>query len=98
MLSNMPFQFDMAQICQSVGVLGFMLYMASFAALQLEWIEGRGLAYSIANVLAASLVLVSLSVEFNLASALIQVSWITIGVLGIALRLRERRAQLGMAT
>lgn len=91
MFTDFIFQIDLAQVCRSVGVLGFMLYMASFAALQLEWIDGYGLTYSFANVLAASLVLISLSADFNLASALIQISWIAIGTVGISIRLIERR-------
>lgn len=73
------------------GLFGFFFYMASFAALQLKLLDGQGLTYSLLNVLAASLVLVSLVAEFNLASALIQVSWIVIGFVGICLRLKPTR-------
>lgn len=54
--------------------------------LQLGLVDGNGIRYSIAKVIAAALVLVSLTDEFNLASALIQVIWIVIGVSGLALR------------
>lgn len=73
------------------GLLGFFFYMASFAALQFRMLDGQGLAYPFLNVLAASLVLISLAGEFNLASALIQVSWITIGLSGIAIQLHRAR-------
>ncbi len=82
---------DLSLVCKWLGVAGFILYMASFAALQLEMIDGHGLIYPLSNVLAASLVLVSLTAEWNLASALIQVSWITIGTIGVAVRLRRSR-------
>lgn len=71
---------------QMIGVAGFVVYLASFAALQAKFLDGNGSLYAILNVLAASLVLVSLMDAFNLASALIQVSWIAIGVSGLALR------------
>lgn len=74
-----------------IGVVGFILYIGGFAALQLEILDGYGPAYSIVNILAATLVLVSLIGEFNLASAMIQVSWIIIGVTGLALRIWQRR-------
>ena len=73
------------------GLLGFFFYMASFAALQFRILDGQGMTYSFLNVLAASLVLVSLTAEFNLASALIQVSWIVIGIAGILLRVKRTR-------
>ncbi|MDA9208459.1 hypothetical protein N9O61_06210, partial [Octadecabacter sp.] len=64
----------------------------SFAALQFNVIQGQGLMYPALNVLAASLVLASLTVEFNLASALIQISWIVIGCAGIFIRLAKTRS------
>ena len=39
--------------------------------------------------MAAALVAISLLAEFNLASALIQGSWIVIGTTGLALRVRK---------
>ncbi|MEL6571402.1 MAG: hypothetical protein AAFQ64_07085 [Pseudomonadota bacterium] len=82
--------FDADQFCRIAGLVGFTFYMASFAALQFKVIDGHGLTYSLLNVLAAFLVLISLAAEFNLASALIQVGWIIIGCAGIILRLRKR--------
>jgi len=64
-----------------------LAYLWVFAAVQFGWMDGNGAAYAAGNVLAASLVAVSLLAEFNLASALIQGSWIVIGVVGISLRL-----------
>jgi len=77
---------------RGAGLFGFFLYMASFAALQFRVIEGQGLMYPALNVLAASLVLASLTVEFNLASALIQIGWIVIGCAGILIRLAKSRS------
>lgn len=82
---------DAPQFFRVAGVIGFVFYMASFAALQFEIIDGHGLTYSFLNVLAASLVLVSLMVDFNLASALTQISWITIGCAGLVMRAMRRR-------
>lgn len=80
------------------GLFGFFFYMASFAALQFRILDGQGMTYSFLNVLAASLVLVSLIAEFNLASALIQVSWIVIGLAGILLRIKRTRTRFMLLT
>lgn len=84
---------EMSLICRYVGVMGFVLYMAGFGALQLQLLDGNGALYSLINIAAATFVLISLAVEFNLASALIQVSWILIGGAGIAIRQMKRRSE-----
>ena len=75
---------------QLAGVAGFLVYLFSFAAVQLGQLNGNGAAYSVLNVLAAVLVALSLIDQFNLASALIQGSWIVIGLAGLALRAWSR--------
>ncbi|MEE9429115.1 MAG: hypothetical protein V3V25_13315 [Paracoccaceae bacterium] len=72
---------------QLIGVLGFLIYVFSFGGVQFGWLDGNGWPYSFYNVLAASLVAISLVVEFNLSSALIQGSWIGIGLVGLSKRL-----------
>lgn len=72
---------------QQVGLAGFLVYIASFGAVQFGWLDGNGASYAGANVLAASLVAVSLVEHFNLASALIQGSWIVIGGFGLLIRM-----------
>ncbi len=66
-----------------IGVAGFLLYMLSYALLQLGRISGHGYSYTVLNMLAATFVLISLLHQFNLASALIQISWIIISLIGI---------------
>lgn len=74
-------------LTQIFGLIGFVGYMAGFASQQLSIIDGDGKAYSVINIVSATLVLISLTEQFNLASALIQVSWIAIGSIGLLLRL-----------
>jgi hypothetical protein len=70
---------------ECIGVLGLFTYITAFGAVQLGWLDGNSNAYTLLNVLAASLVAVSLLRDFNLASALIQGSWIVIGLFGLSL-------------
>ncbi|MCY4180032.1 MAG: hypothetical protein OXC60_05890 [Litoreibacter sp.] len=86
---------ELHAVLQGVGVLGFVTYMGAFAALQMGRLDGNGVAYALLNVVAAGLVLVSLLSAFNLASMLIQISWIVIGGVGIwrhLARARDRSA------
>ncbi|MCY4180308.1 MAG: cyclic nucleotide-binding domain-containing protein [Litoreibacter sp.] len=65
------------------GLLGVAFYLGGYAALQFGFVRGSGYAYTLLNLLGASFVLVSLWTNFNLASLLIQVSWITLSVVGL---------------
>lgn len=93
LLEQFGLEDDVVWICRTLGVMGFLSYMAGYAALQLRMIDGDGLTYSVSKVLGATLVLISLSTDFNLSAVLIQVSFLVIGLLGIAIRLRDRRHQ-----
>lgn len=73
---------------QLSGIAGFILYVYAFSAVQFCWLSGNSSTFSMINIGAASLVAISLIADFNLASALIQGSWIFIGLFGLALRLR----------
>lgn len=80
---------DVDVLCRVAGVFGFFCYIGGFAALQLQWIDGEGLLYSASKIAGAALVLISLTVDFNLSAALIQVSFLGIGVVGLCLRFRR---------
>lgn len=82
-------------IFQIIGLVGFFVYIGSFAALQAKVLDGNGSAYCVLNILAAALVLVSLTEAFNLASILIQISWIAIGLVGIFWKVRESFREVG---
>lgn len=84
MLENVPTLFDLGPY-QLIGVAGFLAYIAAVSAVQLGGLNGHSTLYSLTNILAATLVGICLIKEFNLASALIQVSWILIGFAGLML-------------
>lgn len=85
------FEYEYADICRAVGVIGFLGYVVNYMLLCLRVLTSEHITYFIINIAAASMVLVSLTEEFNLASALIQSFWIVIGLLAIVLRLRMRQ-------
>ena len=72
----------------AIGLLGFGLYVLSYFLLTTHRLDSRTSAYFVINLIAASLVLVSLIGAFNLASLLIQVFWIVVSILAIARRYR----------
>ena len=66
-----------------VGMIGVALYVASYTALQFGKLDGNSIQYCLCNGGAASLVLVSLYHDFNLASATIQIVWISVSGYGL---------------
>lgn len=67
----------------TLGLIGVALYIGSYAGLQLRLVKGAGYCHTIMNGLAALLVLISLTKDYNLSSVLIQLSWILISGYGL---------------
>lgn len=66
-----------------IGILGVGFYLGSYALLQFGILKGAGFTYTILNLIAASCVAISLLDAFNLSSLVIQMSWITISLVGL---------------
>ncbi|WP_179378803.1 CBU_0592 family membrane protein [Jannaschia marina] len=75
----------------NLGLLGAILYMASYTLLAGRRLSGDSVPYFLLNLAAATLVLISLNTSFNFASLMIQAFWILVSVLSIAVRLRRSR-------
>jgi CRP-like cAMP-binding protein len=84
-----------AHMPEAAGLLGVLLYVGAYAALQSGLLRSNGYTYAAANLAAAALVLLSLSRDFNLSAAISQIVWIVISVFGLArMAVLERRARL----
>jgi CRP-like cAMP-binding protein len=68
----------------AIGMVGVAIYLGAYAAMQLGALKGQTFTFATLNILAPTLVLISLSRDFNLAAAAIQFAWITISAVGIA--------------
>ena len=79
-----PYALEMA------GVAGFGLYVTNYTLLTFHRLHSHDALYFGINLVAASLVLLSLTASFNLASAMIQIFWVFISSTAIILRLRRK--------
>jgi len=66
-----------------MGLVGVIVYIASYFLLQAGIIHGRGYLYPSLTILAAACVLVSIATSFNLSSLVIQITYILISLFGI---------------
>ncbi len=79
-------------IWSGFGLLGVALFLGAYGALQLGLIRGRSVTYTVLNLAGAIAMLVSLSEAFNLASALSNILWIVLSVIGLV-RMAMNRAR-----
>ena len=73
-----------------VGNLGVLLVLGTYLGVQMERLDVRQPAYSLANALGAVLILVSLNFNFNLSSFIIEIAWLTISLVGLFRWWRQR--------
>lgn len=66
-----------------VGNVGVVVLMITYLLLQLNRLRSDDLAYSMLNAIGASLIVVSLLVNFNFSAFLMEVFWVLISFVGI---------------
>jgi len=66
-----------------IGNIGVVVLMITYLMLQLDKLRSDGLAYSLANAAGASLIVLSLLVNFNLSAFIMEVFWVLISFVGI---------------
>jgi len=72
-----------SEVFNWLGHIGVAIYLFSYGLLQAGILRGSGYLYTILNLAAATLVLFSLTVSFNLSAAIIQIFWIVISLVGL---------------
>lgn len=66
-----------------IGNAGVVILMVTYLLLQLNRLRSDDLAYSLLNAIGASLIILSLLVDFNLSALLMEVFWVLISFVGI---------------
>lgn len=73
-----------------IGSFGVLLIIGSYFLLMIHRISSADLIYSVLNAAGAILILLSLLYNFNFAAFLIELFWLIISIIGIALAIRTR--------
>ncbi len=73
------------------GLLGACLYAASYLGAAFDKIPSQSIHYYLIKLIAATMVLVSLTESFNLASVVIQVFFIAVSCIGIVRHVGKTR-------
>ena len=70
-------------VAETMGLFGVFLYIAAYAAMQMGLVKGQSYLYAGTNLAAACCVLYSLTETYNQSSALIQMMWIVLSIVGM---------------
>ena len=73
-----------------IGIIGSILFISAFIYANATK-ELNKLWFNIANLAGAILLLISLSVHFNLAAVVLEIAWGGVAIAGIVAALRARR-------
>ena len=76
-----------------IGNIGVVFVLGTYLMLQLGRMNAQTVAYSSLNGLGAILILVSLLVDFNMSSFIIEIAWLLISTMGLLMHLRARNKQ-----
>jgi hypothetical protein len=76
-----------------IGNIGVVVLMVTYLLLQLNRLRSDDLTYSLLNAGGASLIILSLLVNFNLSALLMEVFWVLISFVGIYRYFRLRTAK-----
>ena len=66
------------------GVIGSMIVIVAYFATQAGWLGVNDPRFAWANLIGALLIILSLTVAFNLAAFIMEIFWILISVYGLA--------------
>ena len=78
-------------LLNGLGFAGVSLLIGTYLMLQMGWMRVERLPYSVFNAIGAGLILLSLTVEPNKPSILIEVFWMLVSLLGVVRILSRRR-------
>jgi predicted membrane protein len=78
------------QITDVIGLIGTILVLATYLALQFGLMRQEEPPYSLLNGLGALLIMVSLLSSFNLAAFVMQIAWLLISIVGLVRALRRK--------
>jgi hypothetical protein len=74
---------DQISIHDIIGIVGVAIVLVTYLLLQIERMSSSSLLYSLANLIGAVLIMVSLVETWNLASVIIEIAWGLISLYGI---------------
>jgi predicted membrane protein len=75
------------------GILGVIVIIIAYILLQLEKMDAKDLGFSILNTIGALLIIISLLYDWNLASFIMEATWMMVSLYGIIKYYKMKKTQ-----
>ncbi|MCF8371106.1 MAG: hypothetical protein K9H64_05750 [Bacteroidales bacterium] len=82
--------FDSFTVPTMLGLIGVALILLAYLLLQLEKLPSTSCIFLGMNILGSAFILVSLYFDFNLPSAIIELAWLIISLIGL-IRIQQKK-------
>jgi hypothetical protein len=66
-----------------IGIIGVFIILLAYILMQTDKIDSKGLNFSLLNTIGAILILISLYYDWNLASFVMEVIWLSLSLYGV---------------
>ena len=76
-----------------IGILGVIIIIIGYMLLQLGKMDASDLSFSVLNTLGAFLIIISLLYDWNLASFIMEFTWMMISLYGIIKHYKLKRRE-----
>jgi membrane-bound ClpP family serine protease len=76
-----------------IGILGVIIIIIGYMLLQLERINAKDLSFSVLNTFGALLIIISLLYAWNLASFIMEFTWMMLSFYGIVKYYKVKRRE-----
>lgn len=67
----------------AIGIAGVLLIVIAYVMMQLDRMDPKKILFSLLNAIGAIFILISLIYDWNLASFIMEIIWITISLYGV---------------
>ena len=81
--------FSLQNIGHAIGMVGMACVVFAYFAVERDWLDNKNVRFYVINLVGAILLLMSLLINFNLGSFVIEIFWIAISVMGIINHYKE---------
>ena len=75
--------FSLQNIGHAISLLGMVCVVFAYLAVERDWLNNKDVKFYVINLTGGILLLISLLINFNLGSFVIEIFWITISMMGI---------------
>ena len=75
--------FSLQNVGHAVSMIGMACVVFAYLAVERNWLNNKDVKFYVINLIGAVLLLISLLINFNLGSFIIEIFWIIISMMGI---------------